>query len=196
MRKLMVAVWMMVAGTCLAQQIDLRSLDKLAALASSKAEISMDESMVKSAADFLNDANKDEALAKKATKDLKAFFMRAYEFKDKQKGTFKLEDLRPILDQLKGPSWTSFLRVQEHDELVEIWMHRTTNGQTDGILMVAAEDTEVVVMNAVGATSLSDLEALGQFGELATGKLPNAAFPNPAPPNPAPPKPAGQKDDD
>ena len=47
MRKLMLAVWMMVAGTCLAQQIDLKSLDQFAAKAKSKTEINMDESMVK-----------------------------------------------------------------------------------------------------------------------------------------------------
>src|SRR5688572_11354800 len=107
MRKLMVAAWMLVAGTCLAQQIDLKSLDKFAALAKSKTEITMDEAMLKSAAGFLSDSNKEEAAAKKSTKDLKGFFLRAYEFP--QKGMFKLEDLKPLLDQLKGPGWTSFL---------------------------------------------------------------------------------------
>jgi Domain of unknown function (DUF4252) len=204
MRKLMVSVWMMIAGTCLAQQIDLKFLDRFAALAKSKAEISMDESMVKAAAGFLDDQDKDEAAAKKSAKDLKGFFLRAYEFN--QKGLFKLEDLKPLLDQLKGPNWTSFLRVQEGNEQMEIWMHRT-NGQMDGILMIAAEDKEVFVMNAVGVTSLSDLAAVGQFGKLSGVEVPNflpiqsapkpgtapAAQTNPPGPGTAP---AGQKDDD
>ena len=192
MRKLMVAAWMLVAGTCLAQQIDLKSLDKFAALAKSKTEITMDEAMLKSAAGFLSDSNKEEAAAKKSTKDLKGFFLRAYEFP--QKGMFKLEDLKPLLDQLKGPGWTSFLRAQEDDEQTEIWMHRT-NGQMDGFLLIAAEDQEVVVMNALGVANLSDLAALGEFGKLA-GAAASTPQPNQTAPGTTAPKPAGQKDDD
>jgi hypothetical protein len=199
MRKWMVVAWMLVAGTCLAQQIDLKSLDKFAALAKSKTEINMDESMVKSAGDFLNENNKEEAQVKAITKDLKGFFMRAYEFP--QKGMFKLEDLKPITDQLKGPGWASFLRVQEDDEQVEIWMHRT-NGQMDGFLMIAAEGSEIFVMNALGVANLSDLSALGKLGELA-GEAGNKVFAPPSnQPAPAPgttaPKPgtAAPKDED
>jgi len=63
MRKLMVGVWMLIAGTCLAQQIDLKSLDKFAALATSKTEINMDESMVKAALGFLDDKKAEEGAA-------------------------------------------------------------------------------------------------------------------------------------
>ena len=190
MRKLMIAIWMMAAGTCLAQQIDLKALDKLAALAASKTEINMDESMIKSAAGFLNQEKGDEALASKTAKDLKGFFLRAYEFN--QKGAYKLEDLKPILDQLKAPNWTSFLRNQEDGEQTEIWMHRT-NGQMDGLLLVSAEQNEIVVINAVGLTKLEDLAALGEFGKLATKGLPQPAA---TPPPGTTPKPEGQKRDD
>ena len=102
MRKWMVAVWMMIAGTCFAQQVDLKSLDKFAALAESKTEINMDESMVKAAASFLDEKDKDEAVAKKSVSQLKGFFLRAYEFN--QKGIFKLEDLKPLLRPLERNS--------------------------------------------------------------------------------------------
>jgi hypothetical protein len=164
MRKLMVAVWMMIAGTCLAQQIDLKALDQFAAKAKSKTEINMDESMVKSAASFLNPEKGDEAAVKKSVNGLKGFFLRSYEFDNS--GIFKLEDLKPILDQIKGPNWTSFLRNQEDGEQTEIWFHRT-NGQIDGMLLVAAEPGELTVINAVGLTRLEDLSALGEFGKLA-----------------------------
>jgi len=184
-RKLMVAAWLMIAGTCLAQQLDLKSLDKFAALAKSKTEINMDESMVKAAASFLDSKDKDQAVARKSVSELKGFFLRAYEFN--QKGSFKLEDLKPISDQLKGPYWTPFLQVQENNEQMEIWMHRT-NGQMDGMLLIAAEDKEVVVMNAVGVANLSDFAAISE-------KLGGVELPSPVT-NPSPPKPAGQKDDD
>jgi len=195
MRKLMVGVWMLMAGTCLAQQIDLKSLEKFAALATSKTEINMDESMVKSAITFLDDKKTEEGLAKKAAQGLKAFFLRAYEFD--QKTPFKLDDLKPLLDQLKGPAWTSFLRAQESNEQTEIWTHRT-NGQMDGLLLIAAESNEVVVMNAVGITSLADLSALGEFGNLAGAKVTSPLQTNqPTAPGSKPGTTgAGQKDDD
>jgi len=166
MRKLMLAVWMMVAGTCLAQQIDLKSLDQFAAKAKSKTEINMDESMVKSAAQFLNQDKKDEAAVKNSVQSLKGFFLRSYEFDTNGPTKFRLEDLKPILDQIKGPNWTSFLRSQEDDEQTEIWFHRT-NGQIDGLLLVSAEPGEITIINAVGVTKLEDLSSLGELGKFA-----------------------------
>jgi hypothetical protein len=91
-----------------------------------------------------------------------------------------LEDLKPILDQLKEPNWKPFLRAKEDDEQTEIWMHNT-NGQPDGMLLVAAEDNEVVVINAIGLTNLQDLSRIGdEFSKLPLGDVK-------APPTPAPP---------
>jgi len=183
MRKLMLAIWMMAAGTCFAQQIDLKALDKFAALASGKTEINMDEATLKSAVGFLNESNAGEALAKKSATNLKGLFLRSYEFS--QKGVFKIEDIKPLVDQLKGPNWTSILRNQEADEQTEIWLHRT-NGQTDGLLLISAESNELTVINAIGIARLEDLSVLGEFGKLAAEKNLKQE----------PPKPAGQKDDD
>jgi hypothetical protein len=179
MRKLMVAAWMMVAGTCLAQQIDLKALDKFASLAKSKTEIAMDESMLKSAASFLDDKNAQEGTAKAISKNIKGIFLRSYEFG--QKGAFKIDDLKPVLDQLKAPNWNRFLRNEEDDELTEIWMH-TTNGQADGILLVSAEGDELTVINLVGSVNLADLSSLGSLGALGNlGALSGAPQPAPQP---------------
>ena len=158
MRKLMMIVLMMAAATAYAQQIDLKSLDKFADKAKSKTEINLDQSMVKSAAGFLNQKSDKESLAVKSIEGLKGLFLRVYEFDDK--GTYKFDDLKPLLDQLKAPDWTSFLSNKEDDEQTEIWMHRT-NGEPDGMLLISAESKELVVINALGLTSLEDLAALG-----------------------------------
>lgn len=178
MRKLtLVLVFMMIAVTVSAQQIDLKSLDRFAEKASSKTEMNMDESMVKQASGFLDEGKKDEALAKKSAENLKGFYLRSYEFD--QPGVFKLDDLKPILDQLKEPSWKPFLRSKEDDEQTEIWMHNT-NGQADGMLLVAAEEDELVVINAIGVTNLQDLSRIGdEFSKLPLGDAK-------APPNPQP----------
>jgi hypothetical protein len=160
MRKFAFVIVMLVARVASAQQIDLKSLDKLADRAKSKTEINMDGAALKSAASSLNDKQGDEAIAKKTVETMSGFFMRAFEF-DKD-GVFKLDDLKPILDQLKAPDWKNIIRVKEDDELVEIWIH-SSKGEPDGMVLIAAESSEVVVMNGVGVTDLNDLKALGKL---------------------------------
>ena len=78
-----------------------------------------------------------EGLAKATSKNLKGIFLRSYEFN--QKGAYKMDDLKPLLDQLKAPNWNRFLRNEEDGERTEIWMH-STNGVSDGILLVSGEE--------------------------------------------------------
>ena len=162
-RRVMVMAWMLVAGTCFAQQVDMRFLDKLAAKASEKTEINMDEAMLKSATGLLNDNEQAEALAKKTSKDLRALFLRSYGFD--AKGAFTQDDLRPLLDQLKGPAWKLFLKNEEGDEMTQIWMHYT-NGAGDGMLLISSEEDELTVINAVGTVNLADFGALGTLANL------------------------------
>ena len=164
MRKLTLLVLMLVAVTASAQQIDLKSLDKLAAKAKNKTDINMDEAMLKSAAGFLDQKKGDEALTKKTVEGLKGLYVRVYEFD--RKGAYSLDDLKPVLDQLKAPTWTPFLQSKEDGEQTEIWMHRT-NGESDGMLLVSAESNEVVVINALGVARMQDLAMLGELGNFA-----------------------------
>jgi Domain of unknown function (DUF4252) len=163
MRKLMVGVWMMVAGTCLAQQVDLKVLDKFAAKAQSKNEIDMNEALLKSAAGFLDDKKASEGLARATSRNLKGIFVRSYEFD--QKGAYTMDDLKPLLDQLKAPDWNRFIRSEEDGERTEIWMH-STKGVPDGLLIVSGEDKELSVVNLVGSTNLGDLGLLGLLGNI------------------------------
>ena len=168
MRKLMFMVFMMsmaVAATAKAQQLDLRILDKIATKATSSTEIGMDEATLKATSGQLKDKKTE-----KTVEGLKGFFLRSYEFK---KGGFKVEDIQPILDQLKAPDWKRFLRSKEDQELVEIWWHMT-NGVADGMLLVAAENDELTVINAMGISKPEDLAKLKDFGidpSLATPPL-------------------------
>jgi len=93
----------------------------------------------------------------------KGFVLRSYEFDDKNE--FKVEDLKPILDQLKEPNWKLFLRAKEDDELTEIWTH-VTNGMADGMLLIAAERTELTVIYGLGVADINQLKALGKLDGL------------------------------
>jgi uncharacterized protein DUF4252 len=162
MRKLTFAILMAISTTAAAQQIDLKALDKIAAKAKGSTEMGMDPAMLKAAASALNEKDGKEAAVKKLTENIKGFFLRNYEFK---KGDFKLEDIKPLTDQLKAPNWVRFLHTKEDNEQTEIWWH-VTNGETDGILLIAAEEDELTVINAVGTANLQDLSKLKDLGNL------------------------------
>ena len=148
------------AAAASAQQLDLKVLDKIGEKAKSKTEINMDESMLKSASATLDDKKPDEAVAKRSIEGAKGFVLRSYEFDDKNE--FKVEDLKPILDQLKEPNWKLFLRAKEDDELTEIWSH-VTNGMADGMLLIAAERNELTVIYGLGIADINQLKALGKL---------------------------------
>ena len=163
MNKFMFLVAMLIAASASAQQLDLKALDKYADSAKSKTEINMDESMLKAAANSLNEKQKDEKIARKSAEGLKGFYLRSYEFD----GTveLKLEELKPLIDQLKAPDWKPLLRNKEANEQTEIWMHYT-NGMADGMVLIAAEKHELTVINGIGVTNMSDLKALGKMDPL------------------------------
>ena len=163
MRKWMFLGVMLIAATASAQQLDLKSLDKYADKAKSKTEINMDETMLKAAATSLSEKKKDEKIAKQSVEGLKGFFLRTYEFDDKFE--LKLEELKPLLDQLKAPNWKPVLRNKEDKEQTEIWMHYT-NGTADGMVLIAAEAHELTVINGMGVTNMNDLQALGKMEPL------------------------------
>jgi hypothetical protein len=162
MHKLFIIMFLLIATTAMAQQIDLRSLDKLADKAEEKVEINVDEGMLKSAPGFLSEKDRDEAAVKKATEGLKGIFGRVYEFG--KAGSYQRSDLDPIRNQLKNPQWKVFTSIRDKSEEVEIWMHSTGN-QVDGMLLLVAGSNELVVLNIVGSANLSDLAKIGaQFG--------------------------------
>ena len=163
MRQFAFVIFMLIATSVSAQQLDLKSLDKFAEKAKSKTEINMDESTLKSTSSSLNEKKGDEAIAKKTIEGLKGFYLRAYKFGEK--GAYKLEDLKPLFDQLKEPNWKPILRNKENDEQTEIWMHMR-NGEPDGMVLISAESKEVDVINGIGVTRLEDLTALGKMDPL------------------------------
>ncbi len=160
MRKLAFTVLMTLATTAAAQQLDLKVLDKVAAKAKSTTEMGMDGATIQSTARALDDKKKDESAVKSALAAVKGFFLRSYEF---EQGQFKLDDIKPLTDQLKAPNWIRFLRNKEADEQTEIWWH-VTNGETDGMLLIAAESNELTVINAIGVADLSALGMLKNLG--------------------------------
>ena len=162
MRTIAACVLVLVATPAVAQQLNLQSLDKLAARATSKTEVNLDGSMLNFASGFLGDGDSEEAAAKKLIAGLKGVYVRVYEF-DKA-GAFAASDVQAVRDQLRGSQWGQIVSVHDKDEDVGIWMHREGN-KTTGMVIISTEAKEVTVVNLVGALRPEDLTSLGgQFG--------------------------------
>jgi Domain of unknown function (DUF4252) len=145
-----------------AQQLNLSSLDGLAARATGKTEVTLDSSMIAAASGFLSDGKTDEASAKKVLSGVKGIYVRVFEF-DKP-GAYSEADLKPIRDQLRGSQWKTIVSSHEKDDNVDVMM-RQEDGVTTGLIVIASEPMEVTVINIVGSVSLKELSALGgQFG--------------------------------
>jgi hypothetical protein len=145
-----------------AQELNLSSLDQLAARATGKTVVTLDSSMLQIASGFLSNGNSDEASAKKVLSGVKGIYVRSFEF-DKP-GAYSASDLKPIRDQLGGSQWKTIVSSHEKDENVDIMM-RQDGGVTTGLIVIASEPMEVTVVNIVGNINLQDLAALGgQFG--------------------------------
>lgn len=162
MRTVLACVLMLAAAPASAQQLNLQSLDKLAARAASKTEVNLDGTMLKFASGFLGDGDTEEASAKKLIAALKGVYVRVYEFA--RTGAYTPADLQAVRDQLRGSQWKVIVSSHEKDEDVQILV-RQEGDTTTGMVILSSEPKEVTVVNIVGPIRPQDLTTLGgQFG--------------------------------
>jgi hypothetical protein len=157
------------AAMPLAAQLQLNSLDSLAAKAKESAEITLDAATLKMASGFLgNSKGKDkDDKAEKILSNLKSITVRAYEFAEN--GQYDPNSLRAIRDQLRGPGWSKTIDVKEEGESFELYS-KVEQGKTVGVAMLAAEPKELAVIYIEGPLDLSELASLG--GQFGIPKLP------------------------
>lgn len=154
MRMLMTCL--LAAGGILAQQLDLSSLDKLAANARESSNVTLDQEKLKLVSQLSGNAPVQDALS-----GLNSVLVRTFEF-DKP-GAWSASDLEPIRQQLKGTGWSKIIEMKERDEMTEIHVFTGKGGQPEGMAVIAGERDELTVVNLVG----SNLAALSRL----SGKL-------------------------
>jgi len=156
-----------VAGCCAAllcaQQFTF-NLDHLAAKASDSVDISLNGPTLQFAAKFLDSKDPDQAKVKQLIAGLEGIYVKSFEFKSK--GDWSDADLENIRKQLRTPEWSRIVGVHsaEDGETAEIYV-RNQAGKVTGVAILAAEPTELTVVNIVGAVDLDSLATLGgHFG--------------------------------
>ncbi len=160
---------LLLAGFASVQAQDARlqfnQLDKLASKAENVIEVTLDQNLLRMAAGFLSSKNPQEAAVKDLVSKLQGVYVRVFEF-DKS-GEYSLNDIAPISLQLKSGNWSKIVGVTSKSEgqKIDVNLKMDDKGQIHGLLIVATQPKELVVVNIVGPIDLEKLSQLeGQFG--------------------------------
>lgn len=191
-------VFLLSVGVGCAQQLDLASLEKLSSKASESSTVTLDAFKIGLAAKFLSSGDPSQGNVKDLIAGLRGIFVRTFEFD--QIGAYSMADLDPIRKQLTGTAWSNIVNVKERNEAVEVWLF-TKGDVLDGIAIIAAEPTEITVVNIVGSIDINALSKLsGSFGipNLDTNMfgVRKKATTRPEQPKPAQPKKEDDEDED
>jgi hypothetical protein len=144
--------------------LKLDHLDRLTAKANESVNITLDASMLKLAAGFLDiDDDDDAADIKKLVQGLKGVYVRSFEFKNS--GEYTDADIESIRAQLRDPSWKKIVEVRSKvDGDADIYIKSDTS-KIGGLTIICAEPKELTIVNIEGTISVEDVKKLGgNFG--------------------------------
>lgn len=147
-------------------RVQLESLDRLTSKAVETVNVQVDESLLQIGASLLKSEDPEEKDIKELVVGLRGVYVRVLEFKGE--GEYTEGDIAPIREQLRSPGWTRIVGFQSRKdglENAEVYLSRAQDGKVDGLVFLAVEPKEVVVVNLVGTVDLEKLRRLeGNFG--------------------------------
>ncbi|MBK7994079.1 MAG: DUF4252 domain-containing protein [Blastocatellia bacterium] len=146
-------------------RLQLDSLNHLDTKAEEMVNISLDQNMLKTAANFLDikDPAKKAEL-EELVKDLKGVYIKVLEFN--KPGEYSLSEFDVIKSQLREPIWSKLFDSTNNNgkEFAQVYT-MNQGGNITGLAIIAAEEDEFVVINIIGSISLEKLKKLqGNFG--------------------------------
>jgi hypothetical protein len=157
------------AATLWAQQFKF-NLDHLSSKASESFDVSLNTSMLRFAAKFLDTKDPDEARVKKLIVGIEGIYIKNFEFKNE--GGYAPADLDKVRNQLKAPEWSRIVGIKSGgaSENIEVWV-RNEKGKVTGVAILASKPRQLTVANLVGNIDLESLSDLG--GNFGLPNLPN-----------------------
>lgn len=138
--------------------------EKLRARAVDAVDVTLDGPMLQLGKKFLSGDEPEQAKAKKLVSKLKGVYIRSFEFA--KEGQYSQADVDAIRKELYKPGWSRIVAVRSKKdrENTDI-LTRTEGNQVVGLVIIAAEPTELTVVTIDGPMDLSELGDLGgQFG--------------------------------
>lgn len=150
--------------TPLAAQDLIKSIDweKLAPKAKETVNVTLDAGMLKLAIAFLSDDDKEQAQAKELISGLRGIYVRSLKFE--KPGEYSFAEIEKSLAVLNNTKWNKIVDVTGKDERSGVYLH--SDGQKIlGLIVLAAEPTELTVVNIDGAIDPARIKELsGKFG--------------------------------
>lgn len=146
-----------------AQGLNLERLDKLTAKASSIVNVTLDESLLKLAAGFVDPDDAEAAEIKKVVSGLKSIYVRSFEFKTS--GQYDTADIEELRAQLRDPEWKRIVQVKNKpDGDADIYV-RARGGSVTGLAVISAEPKQLTVVSIDGRIDPESFRKLsGNFG--------------------------------
>ena len=146
-------------------QLQMAALDRLAGRAEKAIDVTVDENTLGMVTGlFKNSKDPEKVKVREALAGLKGVYVRVYEFANE--GQWGEPDIADIRRQVGEPGWSRVVNVtsRKDGQKVEVFL-RALPGQIGGLLVLATQPKELMVINMVGNVDLEKLSSLqGQIG--------------------------------
>lgn len=155
------ALLLLTPAGSLAQRLQLDSLDRLGLLATEQVNVDIDPAMLQFVLPFMNGQGNEPEL-KKMLSGIKGIYVRRFEF---ARDVDLSRDLEPIRKQLMTGSWTRLISFDSKNDGESVQIYSWREGDASGgLAILAADRTEVTVVNIVGPFDITRLAALRGLG--------------------------------
>lgn len=166
-------------------RLKLPDFSDLAGKAKESVDISLDGDTLKMASGFLGGGKSNDPEFAEAVKSLQGVYVKVFSFE--QAGMYSTRDIESVVAQVEKQGWKKLMSVRDKTDRVEMWLN--SESADGGMLFVATEPTELVLINIVGKVDLQTLSKLqGRMGVPLLPGVPGIRPPAP----PAPPAPAAR----
>lgn len=146
-------------------QLQMAALDRLAGRAEKAIDVTVDENTLGMVTGlFRNSKDPEKVKVREALAGLKGVYVRVYEFAND--GQWGEPDIADIRRQVGEPGWSRVVNItsRKDGQKVEVYL-RALPGQVGGLLVLATQPRELMVINMVGNVDLEKLASLqGQIG--------------------------------
>lgn len=153
-----------VAGYGQGAQLNFDALKHLEAKADEVVDVTLDGDSLRFASAFLSKQDSEEVAVRKLVQSLKGIYVRAYTFE--ADGQFTDQDLASVRSQLQSPEWGRLVGVRSRKGGENVEVYLLSKGESiEGMVVLAFEDRELVVVNIVGPIDMAMLMELeGHIG--------------------------------
>ena len=137
-------------------------IEQLSARAKGTVNVTLDGALLQLAGQFLDSSDSDERVAKEIISKLRGIHVRSFAFA--REGEYTDADLNEVRAQLKSPAWTRVVDSRDENDHMQVFV-KAENSTLGGVVILAAEPTQLSIVIIDGAIDLKQLSRLsGKFG--------------------------------